>query len=42
MTAPNHNWRKFKNALMQAVTFACAILVVSPLVLVFYYLVREG
>jgi phosphate transport system permease protein len=42
MTAPNHNWRKFKNALMQAVTFTCAILVVAPLVLVFYHLVKEG
>src|SRR5208283_1164555 len=42
MTAPNHRWRKFKNALMQAVTFICAILVVAPLVLVFYHLVKEG
>ena len=42
MTAPNHRWRKFKNGLMQAVTFTCAILVVAPLVLVFYHLVREG
>ena len=42
MTAPNHKWRKFKNALMQAVTLACAILVVAPLVLVFYHLVKEG
>jgi phosphate transport system permease protein len=42
MTAPNHHWRKFKNRLMQAVTFACAILVVTPLGLVFYYLVKEG
>ena len=42
MTAPNHRWRKFKNALMQVVTLACAILVVTPLVLVFYHLVKEG
>jgi phosphate transport system permease protein len=42
MTAPNHSWRKFKNALMQAVTLACAILVVTPLVLVFYHLLKEG
>jgi phosphate transport system permease protein len=27
---------------MQAVTLACAILVVAPLVLVFYHLVKEG
>src|ERR1700690_3873410 len=42
MTPSNHHWRKFKNRLMQAVTFACAILVVAPLVLVFYHLVKEG
>jgi phosphate transport system permease protein len=42
MTAPNHHWRKFKNGLMQAVTFLCAILVVTPLVLVFYHLIKEG
>jgi phosphate transport system permease protein len=42
MTVSNHNWRKFKNAFMQSLTFACAILVVLPLVLVFYHLVREG
>ncbi len=42
MTAPNHNWRKFKNVFMQMVTFACAILVVTPLLLVFYHLIKEG
>jgi phosphate transport system permease protein len=42
MTAPNHNWRKFKNSFMQTLTFACAILVVTPLVLVFYHLIKEG
>ncbi len=42
MTAPNHNWRQFKDWLMQAVTLACAILVVTPLVLVFYHIIREG
>ncbi len=42
MTAPNHNWRKFKNAFMQTLTFACAILVITPLVLVFYHLIKEG
>jgi phosphate transport system permease protein len=42
MTAPNHNWRRFKNAFMQAVAFVCALLAVAPLVLVFYYLVNEG
>ena len=42
MTVSNHNWRKFKNAFMQTLTFVCAILVVTPLVLVFYHLIREG
>jgi phosphate transport system permease protein len=42
MTAENHNWRNFKNAFMQTLTFACAILVIMPLLLVFYHLIREG
>src|SRR5271170_7484394 len=42
MTVPNHNWRKFKNSFMQTLTFACAILVITPLVLVFYHLIKEG
>ena len=42
MTAPNHQWRKFKNVLMQVVTFACALLVVTPLALVFYHLITSG
>ena len=42
MTAPNHNWRKFKNAFMQTMTFLCAILVVMPLLLVFYHLIKLG
>ncbi len=42
MTAPNHRWRNFKNVLSQVVTFACAILVMTPLVLVFYHIVKEG
>jgi len=42
MTAPNHHWRKFKNAVVQTLTFACAILVITPLLLVFYHLVKLG
>jgi phosphate transport system permease protein len=42
MTAPNHNWRKFKSAFMQVLTCACAILVITPLLLVFYHLIKEG
>jgi phosphate transport system permease protein len=42
MTAPHHHWRNFKNAFMQTLAFGCAILVVTPLVLVFYHLVKLG
>jgi phosphate transport system permease protein len=42
MTAPNHRWRNFKNALMQAIAFVCAVLVVVPLFLVLYHLFKEG
>ena len=42
MTAPNHRWRNFKNVLMQIIAFSCAILVVTPLILVFYHLARLG
>jgi phosphate transport system permease protein len=42
MTASNHNWRKFKNRFMQSLTFLCAIVVVTPLLLVFYHLISQG
>jgi phosphate transport system permease protein len=42
MTAPNHRLRQFKNVLMQIITFTCAVLVVTPLVLVFYHLIKLG
>jgi phosphate transport system permease protein len=42
MIAPNHNWRQFKNALMQVVTFACAVIVVAPLLLIYFHLARYG
>jgi phosphate transport system permease protein len=42
MTAPNHSWRKFKNTFMEVLALVCAILVVTPLVLVFYHLIVEG
>jgi phosphate transport system permease protein len=40
--ATNHTARQFKNTLMQVVACACAILVVTPLVLVFYHLIKLG
>ena len=42
MPLANHRWRKLKNVLMQAVTLACALLVVAPLGLVFYHLASSG
>ena len=42
MTAPNHRQRQFKDKLMQIGALTCAILVVTPLVLVFYHLVKLG
>jgi phosphate transport system permease protein len=42
MDAANHSWRKFENGLMQVITCLCALLVITPLVLVFYHLIREG
>ncbi|MBI3850043.1 MAG: phosphate ABC transporter permease PstA [Verrucomicrobia bacterium] len=42
MTRANHLWRKSKNGLMQAVTCACALLVIAPLALVFFHLVKSG
>jgi phosphate transport system permease protein len=42
MIAPNHHWRQFKNVTMQSLAFVCAILVLTPLLLVVYYLLKEG
>ena len=42
MTTANHRWRKAKNACMQTLTLLCALLVITPLALVFYQLVKSG
>ena len=42
MTANYHSWRKVKNVFMQTVTFSCALLVIAPLALIFYYLLKSG
>lgn len=41
-TANQHSWRKLKSALASVVSFASAILVIAPLALVFWHLVRNG
>jgi phosphate transport system permease protein len=42
MPAHHYRRRKFVNALMQGVTCGCALLVVVPLCLVFYHVVKSG
>lgn len=42
MNQAYHRWRKFKNALMQGLTCACALLVLLPLALIFYHVVKSG
>jgi phosphate transport system permease protein len=42
MDLTNHRWRKVKNALVQAITCICALLVVVPLGLIFYYVLKSG
>jgi phosphate transport system permease protein len=41
-TATNHNWRKIKSGLAAALAFISAVLVISPLGLVFFHLLRSG
>ena len=42
MTAPNHQWRQLKDLLMRVMALACAILVITPLVMIFYHLISLG
>jgi phosphate transport system permease protein len=42
MQPGHHRWRKLKNALMQVLTCLCALLVVVPLGLIFYNVVKSG
>jgi len=42
MTANNHGRRKAKNVFMQTLACACAVLVILPLLLVFFHLVERG
>ncbi len=38
----HHRWRKSKNALVQVVTCSCALLVIVPLALIFYHVLKSG
>jgi phosphate transport system permease protein len=40
--ANNHTWRKIKSGLASAIAFISAVLVITPLGLVFFYLVLKG
>src|SRR6266566_4113012 len=42
MEPAKHYWRKFKNGFVQAVTCACALLVIVPLALIFYHVLKSG
>lgn len=42
MNSASYNWRKCKNALVQTFTCICALLVVMPLGLIFFHLVKAG
>src|SRR5258707_5111422 len=38
----HHRWRKIKNALVQVVTCSCALVVIVPLALIFYHVLKSG
>jgi phosphate transport system permease protein len=40
--ADNHTWRKIKSAMASGIAFASAVLVITPLGLVFFYLLVNG
>jgi phosphate transport system permease protein len=42
MNTARYRWRKFKDISMQGVTCACALLVLLPLALVFYQVLKSG
>jgi phosphate transport system permease protein len=40
--SPYHAWRKLKDATMSVLSLVCAVLVILPLGLILFYLLREG
>ncbi len=42
MHSRTYTWRKFKNRLMQAISLGCAVLVILPLALVVYHVLKSG
>ena len=41
-TSPYHTWRKVKNLSMSVLSFGCAVVVIAPLALVLFYLIKAG
>jgi phosphate transport system permease protein len=41
-TNPYHRWRKAKSRFMSGLSFTCALMAVTPLVLVLFYLIKAG
>jgi phosphate transport system permease protein len=41
-SASNHNYRKFKSLVMNAVCIACAVMVILPLAVILFYLIQKG
>src|SRR4029077_7394311 len=41
-TSTNHSWRKIKSTLASALAFTSAVLVIAPLGLVFFHLLKSG
>src|SRR5579863_7128177 len=42
VTSTNHRYRKFKSLAMNALCIGCAVLVILPLAVILYYLVKQG
>ena len=40
--SPYHTWRKVKNLSMSVLSFGCAVVVIAPLALVLFYLIKAG
>src|SRR2546428_992830 len=42
MKISNRRWRKTKSGIASAISFVCALLVIAPLALVLFHLIRSG
>ena len=37
-----HAWRKLKNFIMSGLSLVCAVVVIAPLALILFYLIKSG